>query len=317
MILALVTGLALPVAVVAETLPTFHVATSAYRASHIVLVKCDAEGKFHVVESWKGELKKDSTITIPELAKDAKGEMVLFLLHDAKSKEKPWRPTGIGDDWRVSVVWLDGDTVLAVDQQENPGPAEIVPIAYIKSRKAFKQIVDYYLNTQRAFDEARAIKDADKRVAAFAAIVNGNYDRKEEAFAELGLCGPRAVPVLVKVLDGKPNHNHRYAVAALAQAGGKDVVPLLVKMIEAEIAYWAETGPKLERGWWLSNEGEPWKRHGKLIALIDVYRKQPADALRKQIIAVRDLMVNLPVVDADRGITSLSAECDRVLKDDK
>jgi hypothetical protein len=303
----------------AESLPTFHPATSSYRATHIVLVETESgnEGKFRVVESWKGDLKKDATLTIPGLAKDAKGQMVLFLRQNPKKPgADQWQPTGIGKDWKVSVVWIDGDTVSAVDQPENPGPAFIQPIPYIKSRGALKEIVDYYTKTERALADAKATKDLDKRVAALAAIINGQFDRKEEAFALLGECGPKAVPALRKLLEGKPTHDHKYAVAAMATAGGKEVVPELAKMIELEIAYWAETGPKLEKGWWFNTDSEAWKRHGKLCAFVESYRTHPTSALRKQVVAVRDLMRNLPVVDADRGIASISAQCDRVLKDD-
>lgn len=304
----------------AEILPRFHVASSSYKASHIVHVRTvkDGEGVFRVQESWKGDLKKDDELKIPGLAKDAKGEMVLFLLRDPKKSEaERWQPTGIGRSWDVSVVWFDGDTVSAVDQPNNPGPALIKPIDYIKSRKMLKETVEYYLKTERGLAAAKAIKDPDKRVAALAEIVNGQYDRKEEAFAELGLCGPNAVPVLRKILDGKPSHNHKYAVAALAAAGGKEIMPEIAKMIEAEVKYWAEVGPKLDKGWWFDTNSEEWKRHGKLSALIDTYRAQPTQEVRRQLVAVRNLMRNLPVVDADRGISRLSAQCDRVLKDDE
>src|SRR4051794_15030124 len=240
----------------AESLPTFHPGTCSYRATHIVLVKTEdgGAGKFPVVESGKGGLEKDAAFPIPALAKDAKGEMVLFLRRDPKEAANPWRPAGVFREWRTSVAWLDGDTVSAVEQLENPGPAEVQPLEYIKSRKAFREVVGYYVDTERALDAAKAETDADKRVAALAAIVTGNYDRKEEAFRLLGRCGPKAVPVLRKVLGGKPSHDHKYAVAALAAAGGRDAVPEIVKRIEAEVAWWAAAGPKLQRGWWFQTD---------------------------------------------------------------
>ena len=53
------------------------------------------------------------------------------------------------------------------------------------------------------------------------------------------------------------------------------------------------------------------------MALVEVYRTHPTTALRKQVVAVRDLMRNLPVVDADRRIPSMSAHCEKVLKDEE
>jgi hypothetical protein len=49
---------------------------------------------------------------------------------------------------------------------------------------------------------------------------------------------------------------------------------------------------------------------------VDVCRTDPTAALEKQVLAVRDLMRNLPAVDSDKGIPSLSAHCDQVLKGD-
>jgi hypothetical protein len=239
--------------------------------------------------------------------------MILFLRRQAGWFEPTWAPCLFG--WQTSVVWLDGDTVSAVQQFENPGPAEVAPLEGARTSKEFRAVVDYYLGTERAFAAARATKDADKRVAAFAEIVTGEYDRKDEAFTLLGECGPKAVPVLRKVLDAKVSFDHQYAVAALARAGGPDIVPELARMIEAELVYWAETGPKLQKGWW-GGDTEPWKRHTKLFALIDTYKVHPRAALEKQLLAVRRLMRNLPVVDADSGIASLSARCDALLKGD-
>ena len=65
----------------AETLPEFHVGTCSYKATHIVMVKTEAaaQGKFRVVESWKGDLQKGAVLKLPALAKEGRGEMVLFL----------------------------------------------------------------------------------------------------------------------------------------------------------------------------------------------------------------------------------------------
>jgi hypothetical protein len=123
------------------------------------------------------------------------------------------------------------------------------------------------------------------------------------------------VPALRNVLAGKPTFDHQYAVAALARAGGPDIVPELGRMIEAELAYWAETGPKLKKGWW-GADTEPWRRYTKLSALVETYKVHPRAALVKQLVAVRNLMRNLPVVDANPGIGSLSARCETLLKGD-
>jgi hypothetical protein len=307
-----------PATVRAELQATFHPRSSTYGATHIVLVKTDPDraGRFRVVESWKGNRKKDETLRIPDLARDARGEMVLFLRHFPQHGGDSWRPASVFKDWRTSVAWLDGDTVLAVDQHELR-TATVGPLSYVKSRKAFRDLIDFYLASERALSAARATEDVEKRVAALTAIVTGRLDLHEEAFAELGRCGPKAVPALRAILDGAPSHDQKYAVAALVTAGGREVVPDIARRIETEVAWWAKHGPKLKAGWWHDTSVEAWKRRGTLGALIDVYRTYPAAALEKQVLAVRDLMRNLPAADADRGIASLAAQCDRILAGDE
>jgi hypothetical protein len=77
-------------------------------------------------------------------AKEATGDMVLFLRRDPTDAANPWRPASIFKEWPTSVAWLDGDTVSAVEQFINPGPAEVLPLEYVKSRKAFRALVAYY-----------------------------------------------------------------------------------------------------------------------------------------------------------------------------
>jgi hypothetical protein len=301
----------------AETLPTFHPRSCSYDATHIVLVKTEAaeKGQFRVVESWKGNLEKDSLLELPALAKDAKGEMVLFLRRDAKRPAKDQWQSAQRDGWELSVVWLDGDKVTAVQQPRNPGPAFVTTLDWAPTRKEFKDTISFYLRTERTIEKALALRDLERRAEALAEIVNGRFDRKEDAFTELGKCGAKAVPHLRKFLQGPANHEQKYAVAALADAGGKDVVPELNKRLDAELAYWKETGPKLEKGWWLNTDVEAWKRFGTLHALVAVYQKYPTPELRKSIVAVRDFCRTIPAIDDDRRIGNISEYCDQVLKE--
>src|SRR2546421_7605016 len=128
----------------AESLPSFHVPSCSYRATHIVVVKTEAgaEGKFQVVESWKGDQRQGSVLKVPALAKDAKGEMVLFLRRDPRAAAGDgWKGASIFDDLRTSVVWLDGEKVTAVEQPINPGPAYITTIPAAETRKELKKVV--------------------------------------------------------------------------------------------------------------------------------------------------------------------------------
>lgn len=292
----------------AEDQPEFHPACS-YRATHVVVAAAEPGGRFKVAESWKGDLKPGDTLTIPALEKDAKGDMVLFLGRDGDS----WRPAGIGDGWLISVAWFDGEKVLAIQQ----GDREMAVVSeYVNSRKEFKQIVAFYLDTERAFAAARAIEDSGERAAAFEGIVNGRYDRKDEAFEELGRCGPKALPALRAYLKGPPDYQQQYAVRAMPTAGGKDVVPELHAMLEAELSYWRKVGPTLEKSWWLADHtmNEPAMRFATLGRLVSVYEDYPTPAFRETVVAVRDLLRTIPAIDGDKRIGNMSDHCDLVLK---
>jgi hypothetical protein len=304
-------------AVHAESLPTFHLGSCTHEATHIVVVKTETPsgGEFRVLGSWKGDLEKGSLLKLPALAKDARGEMVLFLRHDPKrAADDQWQSASIFKDWQTSVAWLDGDKVTTIQQPRNPGPAYATTWPEMESRKELKDGVLFYLQTEQAFAKARVIQDVDKRVEALTVIVNGRYDRKEEAFAALAECGKKAVPSLRKFLEGPANHQQKYAIAAMAKAGGKEVVGELNTMLEGELAYWKKTGPTLEKGWWFKTDGEPWKRFGNLMALLGVYGQIPTPVLRNNIVAARDFFRTLPAIDDDTGIGSISEYCDRLLK---
>jgi hypothetical protein len=295
----------------AEVQPTFGVALS-YDATHIVLVKTVVaeEGKFLVVESWKGNLKKDSVLKLPVLAKEAKGEMVLFLRRNGDE----WQPASRLFGWRISVVWLNGGKATAVQQPRNPGPAYVTTIPETPSRQALKDEVFFLLESQRAFEAVKSIRDLEQRVKALAVIVNGHSTRQHDAIVELGKCGSKALPVLKKFLELPVDHLQQYAVAALAEAGGETVVPELEKILDVELDYWKKTGPKLQRDWWSRSDNEASKRFTKLWALVRVYRRYPTPALRRSIIAARNFFRTNSAIDAEPGFGSISEYCEDVLK---
>jgi hypothetical protein len=291
----------------AETEPTFHPAIT-YDASHVVLVETVSakEAKVRVVESWKGDFAADQVFTVPGLEKLAEGRMVLFLRQPPQGG--PWQ--GAGSELRLSMVWVKGKTVSGVQQRITPG-AEVGDLGI--DADDFKKVVARYVRTETAFAKAKAEQDVGKKVAVLAEVVNGDFDRKDEAFAELGDCGDKAVPVLRKFVQGPLNFQQPDAVAALARAGGKDVVPELTKMLDQELDYWKKTAPDLKKGWWQSGQGEPWMRYNKLGALVRVYATHKDADLRKSVEAVRDLFRKQRVFEEDKGISRIADECDRVL----
>jgi hypothetical protein len=297
----------------AEELPTFHPRSTTRDATHIVVVKTEGEGKFQVLESWKGDLKKGTVLQLPALAKDGKGEMVLFM----KGGPERWQ-AGSVFGWQTSVAWFDGEKVLAVTQPEHSlNPTEVKPLGMVRLK--LRELIEYGVRTDRALADAREQRDVERRVAALVEIVNGDSDRKEEAFADLGKCGAPALPALRTFLKQPPNFAQMYAISALAEAGGKEIVPEVCTMLKAELGYWKVTAPKLQKGWWLQNhtDTEEWKRYGILQALIAVYKQHPTPELRFHIVTVRDTLRAFPTLDKEQGISSISAYCDYYLKGDR
>src|SRR5688572_18966665 len=50
--------------------------------------------------------------------------------------------------------------------------------------------------------------------------------------------------------DPKRLKDHPAAMRAMARAGGVKAGPDLTAALEAELAFWMKTAPKLKRGWW-------------------------------------------------------------------
>src|SRR5262245_46364145 len=125
--------------------PSFDLDTSAWNATDIVVATegKKIDGVFRVLETWKGDLSVGDTISIPALAsfgpetsrvvsdlryQKEKGprivvsgdRMVLFLKREPhqsatetgggsslSSNSIRWKPTGVFDDFNVSVTWME------------------------------------------------------------------------------------------------------------------------------------------------------------------------------------------------------------------
>jgi len=323
-ICAVVSGILLSVFVAVSgarggVLPSFH-PTCAYRATHIVVVQTESqeEARFRVLETWKGDKQKDERIVVPGVAKFAKGEMVLFLCRKAG-------PVGTGEewesanfsDWRSTVAWIDGDEVSVLQQEKIPGPTHLAPLTYHKTRAEFKKLIFFYLRTERQLAAAKAARDTEERVRILAEIVTGHYDRKDEACVELGRCGQAAVPALRSFIRGPLDHTQKYAIAAMADAGGDSVLSELDAMLQEELAYWKETAPTLKKGWCYTGPEELRIRYGNLFALLHAFKKHPYPPAAQHISEVRDFFRAQPVFEEDKRITRIPDYCDYLFPPEK
>ncbi len=141
--------------------PTFHQDFSISKATHIVLAtEGDViDGRFSVIESWKGDLEVDTEIILPALAKfrneqlrtvkwtrgrvvDAPytrlvtgQEIVIFLVESEEKRQSnpefseiaKWSSAYLGDaqNFDVSVAWIEYGEAYTYQQVINPGPSEL------------------------------------------------------------------------------------------------------------------------------------------------------------------------------------------------
>lgn len=305
----------------AEILPSFHPAC-VYGATHIVIVQAVSpeEGRFRVLETWKGDKQKNDAITVPGLAKIAKGEMVLFLCRRPEPVQSgdEWESANFSD-WRSSVAWIDRDEVSVLQQKMNPGPTCVAPLTHYETRARFKELIFFYLRTERQLAAAKAARNTQERVRMLAEIVGGHYDRKDEACAELARCGQAAVPALRSLIRGPLDHAQKYAITAMADAGGDSVLTELDAILQQELAYWKETAPTLKKGWWGDEAcgSKPWIRYGNLCALLKALKEHPYPPAHKHITEVHDFFRAQPVFEEDKRITTIPDYCDYLFPPEK
>lgn len=288
-------------------------------ATHIVLVHImdDASDTFLVVESWYGDLKPKEVVAVPGLGKMAGDRMVLCLKRAAGDPSGRAEWVGAGRDLRTSVAWIFGQTIYAVQQPMNPGPAYITQLDWTPTPEKLKQHVLWYVADRRQFETAMSTRDVDQRVAALAKLATGvsRYDRR--AIEELGKCGPKAVGVLRGIIKGPHDYRQCPAITAFAAAGGAGELSELDTMLDAEFDYWKRTAPTLKRHWWVP--GDTWNkeaniRYANLMALVKTLNHRGHPAARKKTEAIRDLFRAQPVLQGDQGITRMSDYCEFILE---
>lgn len=308
----------MPTTAMAERLPTFN-PSCAGRATDIAVVQTLAadEGTFQIVEVWHGSLKKDATVTVPNLSEVAKGKMVLFLSRGAEQQRaEDWQPAG--RDFKTSVVWVSGDDVTCIQQPKNPGPAYKTKLRYIPTVDALRERVQLVLESNRLLQAAEDAERVKEKVALCSRIINGDYLYKDAAVSLLGKCGEPAVPVLRRYMNGQPMcHQRARAIQAFAQAGGRPVLTELTKMLESELVYWTEAAPVLEKGWWFDSSGEAGVRHNRVSQLSEVFRQHPHPPALPTLVSLRDLFRNTPAIEDDDRIGRISKLLDIAIASQK
>ena len=187
--------------------PSFSVDFSSWDATHIVVVTpVSDDGKFQVLESWKGDLLPGATILVPELKPDAEsksvdecvneigahtftgctsvpiafpGSKIVLYLGNTEKPGKPgeWAASNFMGDMKASVAWIQGGDAYGFSQFINPGPSVFAHLGYpllvadgVKVERLtetnLKEKTFNVLHLRQQVDAATAISDPKTRAEA-------------------------------------------------------------------------------------------------------------------------------------------------------
>ena len=254
-----------------------------------------------------------------------------------------------------SVAWLAQDGVYAFHQMINPGPS--ILIRERLSAKELTEKVHGIIGTRKDLARIAALPEAEARAKGAVAyvdslVVNG----ADEAFRILTGCGDAALPILRGILQGQIAAGEKgraaatearaaralgtvgtkedipllrelarkgspvSAILALAELGGRDVAQDFVEMLKSEDAFWRETAPGLDVGWWngkglaQGQEGPLRSRYSRTLEILYAMDKLKSPGCGDAVTEFRDYWRSLPQLEDKSGLTQMSEACDRMLK---
>ena len=352
-VIAIVTWL--PGIAVAKLEPSFHAEQAAWNATHIVVASEGEviDGRLTVLESWKGDLVVGAIIEVPELKqfqtvpagtidrrftarKDVPDDapevvgcqkIVLFLVRNpavAVQEAPMWLSAMTVGQQRlpmaVSLTWLEGEEVLAMQQEKSPGAAVLMPLT--ETAQDFHKFVTQVIQMKREIEEIATRANPAFRAAGYKRHVESKSSfARHAAFAGLSSCGQAGGTALQAILrDESLVRLHGPAVAALAKIEGIDTVPLLVEIIEQEIVFWKETALALQLGWWngkglnSTRQQELQSCYGRVVEAVFALDRHPDPRAAQAVTRLRDFWRSLPQLDDPSGLNQISETCTSILK---
>lgn len=334
--------------------PSFNLDYSLWKATHIVLATEGnvIDGKLKVIESWKGDLKPDSKIVLPELAafsteksrrvhdwwkrKDLPesyarfvtgSKMVLFLVKSAKNPQKDlsdpdnltWLPAsynGFGG-FKVSLAWIENGEAYVFIQIDNPGPSILTHLSTViemKSRIAAFNVI------QTAHENAVHDKDPIHAMQSFRAFHRNKFYYAAKAnIQSLGSMGSKALPILRRSLQDRTLRNwHQHIISSMVTAGGQSVAKDLIAIIEKEFEFFSKRAPDLKEGWWNADPADERRmlreRYGILLITLRKIRPLRYPPCRDVVIKTRDLWRSNAILSFN-GESQVLPTCDVILKE--
>lgn len=334
--------------------PSFYLDYSLWKATHIVLATEGnvIDGHLKVIESWKGDLKPDSEIVLPELAafsteksrrvhdlwkrKDLPkpfvrlvtgSKMILFLVKPAKNRQKSlsdpnnctWLPAGYNGygGFKVSVVWIENGEAYAFVQVVNPGPSVLTHLSTgieMKSRLAAFNVIQT--------DHDNAVRDGDpmRAIQSFRAFHRNKFHYAARANIEsVGRMGIKALPILRQSLEDKTLQSwHSEIISSMVTAGGAKVAKDLTTIIEKQLEFWSHRAPDLKEGWWNDDPATERRilrgKYGILLTALGELRPLRYPPCRDIVVKTRDLWRSNAILSFN-GRSQVLQACDAVLKE--
>ncbi len=339
-----------PCPLLAGIRPSFSLDHSLAKATHIVLATEGEviDGRFTVIESWKGDLKPGEAVVLPDLAEladeDARqvkwygrvdpeeryvktvsgSQMVLFLVAPENedqastqdSEPTEWLPAsylGHGG-FKTSVMWFERGDAYAFTQIMNPGPTELLHTGVaIQTKARITAFCVIEADLEVAIREKDPIRASQ---ALFAFYREGFWAGASEGIDSLGRMGEVALPTFRRLLKDKQlGQWHPRLISSMAEVGGIEVADDLTAIAEEGLTFWQTKAATLEKGWWNRDfEDKRWLRseYSRLLASLRALETLRHEPCRDVVLAIRELWQSHQAM-SDVGDNQMAQACDKVL----
>ena len=246
-----------------------------WTATDIVVATEGAEvdGRFTVLERWKGEAKPGDEIVLPDLAEFAPAEsrriyefgtkptnavvtgdrMILFLVRDtaADAQQAPGVAKTVSyyksEGFEISVAWVEDGDVFAIQQIINPGPSVLTRLG--SNETELHAAIAGFCVMDEALKNAVAERKPTQIKQAFRAFERRNHHYASlaaiKALAELG---DDAIPAFREMLgDVTLMGWHDKLIKALVRRTRTKCRPF-AEVLERECWYWSKMAEELAAG---------------------------------------------------------------------
>lgn len=322
--------------------PSFSLDYCAWNATHIVVATEGEEidGNFTALESLKGNLGYGEMVSVQELSnfnsessrqvkewysekptasKYVTGAKMILFLRKNPSSKAIWESADFYKDFKVSVIWIEGEETFAFIQTMNPGSSILVQ--YGQTEIGIRNRIFEINRIENSLNDVLKIENKTERAEKLQDFAVSDFHlAQEKAFDELKKCGESALPVLRKMLkDQSLLKIHADVIETLATVGGEKVGNELTEIVKQEMSFWKETAPKLSEGWWneINNpDTESLRnRYSKVLEAIRQLRNLKFGNCKKVVTQFRDFWRSLPQLEDKSGLSQMSEECDKLLQE--